>query len=656
MGKKRKGAGRPYGSGNNTNDESGKLALNSWEDVADSEDEFHLNRDKILLDEGPDAKRRRKQEEEEEAFLEQSDEEVLGYDDESSGQDADDYQDYEEEEDEQKIDGTFKAKRKSTAAQDEEEEEDLAGWGPSKSDYYNADAIETEQDALNEEKEALRIQKLQLQRMSAADFGLDDEEEDGSDGVVADSDEEEEEEQVVTEVLPQPRLPKDAKPEQRLKVLQERYPEFEHLRKDLLELHPRASELKLLAQAILRTRSKPELAQRQPIAVVKWRAVTAYLGSVSMYLALLTSTHSSADPEMITAMHPQNLHNHPVMESLLKCREIWNQVKDLPVDNMDATDLSVIEEELGDSVIPSGPSLEDETESKAVSRPKASKSKTQRRAEMLQAERRALQAEKNRQLEEELAQLSHLTNTQPIRGESSKRTDLPLTKFVDDDSDLGEETRLNEDALEEKAKRKRSLKFYTSQITQKANKRTAAGKDYGGDVDVPHKERLRDRQQRLNAEAERRGRKSQGADEELGGESDEEDYRQAREIRDGAGGDSDDMYEQVLSRNKKRKLDKQEAAEAHALAKAQGGYVVEEESIGPDSKRKITYLIEKNKGLTPHRKKEVRNPRLKKRLAYESKKKKLKSIRAVYSGGEGKGGYSGEKTGIKKGLVKSIKL
>lgn len=66
--------------------------------------------------------------------------------------------------------------------------------------------------------------------------------------------------------------------------------------------------------------------------------------------------------------------------------------------------------------------------------------------------------------------------------------------------------------------------------------------------------------------------------------------------------------------------------------------------------------IEKNKGLTPKRKKEVRNPRLKKRLKYEDKKKKLGSVRAVYKGGEGRGGYQGELTGIKGGLIRSVKL
>jgi len=62
MGKKRKAGGR-YGALKEKEEEA-HLALNTYEDVADSEDEFHLNRDKILLDEGPAAKKLRKWREE----------------------------------------------------------------------------------------------------------------------------------------------------------------------------------------------------------------------------------------------------------------------------------------------------------------------------------------------------------------------------------------------------------------------------------------------------------------------------------------------------------------------------------------------------------------------------------------------------------------
>jgi U3 small nucleolar RNA-associated protein 3 len=56
------------------------------------------------------------------------------------------------------------------------------------------------------------------------------------------------------------------------------------------------------------------------------------------------------------------------------------------------------------------------------------------------------------------------------------------------------------------------------------------------------------------------------------------------------------------------------------------------------------------------RSKDSRNPRVKKRKKYEDKKKKLGSTKQLYKGGEGRGGYAGELTGIKKNLVKSVKL
>lgn len=62
MGKKRKAGGRPFGRDGTEkiSKEESKLRINTYEDVADSEDEFHMGRDKILLEEGPVQKRQRK--------------------------------------------------------------------------------------------------------------------------------------------------------------------------------------------------------------------------------------------------------------------------------------------------------------------------------------------------------------------------------------------------------------------------------------------------------------------------------------------------------------------------------------------------------------------------------------------------------------------
>jgi U3 small nucleolar RNA-associated protein 3 len=65
MARKRKASSQRLGGPKSSNPENGKLGpIRSYEDVADSEDEFHINRDKVLLKDEPEAKRRRKWEEE----------------------------------------------------------------------------------------------------------------------------------------------------------------------------------------------------------------------------------------------------------------------------------------------------------------------------------------------------------------------------------------------------------------------------------------------------------------------------------------------------------------------------------------------------------------------------------------------------------------
>lgn len=138
--------------------------------------------------------------------------------------------------------------------------------------------------------------------------------------------------------------------------------------------------------------------------------------------------------------------------------------------------------------------------------------------------------------------------------------------------------------------------------------------------------------------------------EALGGDSDD-DGAVANEMRD----NEDEYYDMVAGAAQKKKADKAARFEAIAAVR-RDERVVEETRLGPDGKRQITYQIQKNKGLAPRRKKEVRNPRVKKRMKFEEKQKKLKTVKAVYKGGEGKGGYQGELSGIKTGLVKSVKL
>lgn len=561
-----------------------------------------------------------------EEFLEPSDEEVLAYSSPSEDDDQDDDQASEDDGDDDDADGD------RTKGEDED---DVGGWGSSKKDYYDADVIETEQDALDEEEEALRIQKKQLQGMTAADYGFDESE--WQEGNAEDRDEDAEDDgAVVTEILPQIEITEKMGTAERLKILKSRYPEFEPLSKELLDLQRSYKELGTTSDPL------------KLVLATKQQAAAAYLASLTMYFALLTSTADDSQSNGV-AFSATALRDHPIMDSLIQCRDLWARVKDLPEDEMvEDIQSEISEEEVSD--------IEMAPESAVVAKKsKPTKSRAQRAADATAREAAVRRAERLRKTEQDLAQLDVLANPE-ARSKSRKAQSKPDTVMADgDDSDFGEETELNAHDLAEKAKRKKSLRFYTSQIAQKANKRGVAGRNAGGDDDIPHRERLRDRQARLNAEAEAKGKKQNGRRDELGEDSDEEDRRQARELRNDVDND-DEYYDMVAAKSSKKKSDKKALADAHKEAALQGGRVIEKEELGPDGKRAISYTIEKNKGLTPHRKKDVRNPRVKKRKKYDEKKKKLASMKPVYKGGEGRGGYGGELTGIKKGLVRSTKL
>ncbi|XP_036620393.1 something about silencing protein 10 [Trichosurus vulpecula] len=80
----------------------------------------------------------------------------------------------------------------------------------------------------------------------------------------------------------------------------------------------------------------------------------------------------------------------------------------------------------------------------------------------------------------------------------------------------------------------------------------------------------------------------------------------------------------------------------------------EEEEGDPGTKRAITYQIAKNKGLTPRRKKIDRNPRVKHREKFRRAKIRRRGQVPQVRTEEYK--YSGELSGIRAGVKKSIKL
>ncbi|KAL7910031.1 Sas10 C-terminal domain-containing protein [Trichoderma velutinum] len=608
MAKKRKASRVAESSGPKELDPAdARLKVNTYEDVANSEDEFFMNRDTIMFDDEPNMKRRRKGDEE----IEFSDEEVLGYEDSDSGNKP----------------RPSKSKRKAAAGRDDSEDEENGAegedgeeegwWGSSKKEYYNADNIETEADALEEETEAKRLQQKKLSKMAEEDFIFD-----GDEWLAAEQ-EVQEEAETVTEVLKEVEITDDMGPEERLKLLSARYPEFDYLVKDFQELQPQLEILRVDAKA----------STSKSLAAIKYWVLGCYVASLASYLAILTSPARDAAKAQKT-IDPAELRDHDVMETLVQCREAWERVKDMR--SLSTADASLAQD------IESIP--EDDHESIVQTKKKTKKTKESAASAASKAKKLA----KAKAIEETVADLYDL----PINTKSKAQSkDKALRAQDDDSSDFGEEEALDARAAADKAARKKSLKFYTSQIVQKANRRAGAGRDAGGDMDIPHRERLRDRQARLLAEAEKRGKRDSKLGANLGEDSDEDDSKTANALRD----DEDEYYDMVAHGSKAKKDDKAARFAAYAAA-SKADRVVETEVIGEDGKRKITYAIQKNKGLAPRRSKDVRNPRVKRRKQYEAKQKKLKSMKPVWQGGEPKGGYRGEVSGINATVIKSTKL
>ncbi|KAL9931725.1 hypothetical protein V8E36_009511 [Tilletia maclaganii] len=321
---------------------------------------------------------------------------------------------------------------------------------------------------------------------------------------------------------------------------------------------------------------------------------------------------------------------------------------------------------------------------------------TQQQPKRKKAPKSAAEPEKKAVVRGPLAELDDLVSSSAAAGPSSsskakRKASTKVNTIADAEAAeaLGELTSLTAAEKAEKQERKRSLRFYTGQIASRdplapssssMASRSGSGKAGGlsGDADIPYTDRERSRRA-VEAAAEAKRLRANGlgglssADTALDGAeswgaADEKAWVDvmgvdagsrpgalpaAMDLDGGDGGDDDaaGYYDLVATAKQERRQAKQDAYDEARL----------EERYQPDDTledgehRALNRTIEKNRGLTPHRPKTVRNPRVKKRLKYESAKKKLSSSRPVYKGGQSslEGGYGGEKSGISEGIVRS---
>ncbi|KAI8098147.1 Sas10 C-terminal domain-containing protein [Gilbertella persicaria] len=578
MGKRKTPVFRDAKKANTNTDDSKINAIHTWDDIEhDSEDEFHEDREKILLNNNQESEQ------------DESDREIYGLE----GLDS------EEELSEDEIIGK----------QEEEETEDKT-WGTSKNVYYDADEGDDLDEMREEEEEALRIQKEQLSNMDEADFvddalagwGVGANEDAEADKKLVE-DVSKELEDISFDTIKVEKRRKNLPIAEKLKLIQNESPELIDL---LDEFKEKSSTVKALRSIVEQVQSSPK--REQDLAqfiLFKYQTYMNYLTNISFYFALKASESN-------------DVRDHPVIQALVNLRQTLEK-------------LETLDEKL---------KLDTEAFINSLDQPEqgiASKEKIKKtpKKTVVTNDSDVSDEELEEEQEEEESAQDILNEIEDIEQEFKSLKKLAKKrKRVSDD--FGELDALDELDMEDKIAKKKSLRDYVVKIdaTQAKNKNK-----YQGDVDLPYRER------------NKRERKGVAQPQDNSADLDNDDWDQDDTAAANAvnHGEEDDYYANIAADKKATKQAKQEEYEASRPAIESRDIEVEE-----GQKRLASYKILKNKGLTPHRKKENRNARVKHRNKYAKQMKKLSSTRAVFKGQTS--GYGGEMSGVKTNIVKSVKL
>ncbi|THV05235.1 hypothetical protein K435DRAFT_826449 [Dendrothele bispora CBS 962.96] len=612
--------------------------LTRWNDRSDipldEEDQFHASRDEILLEGGPD----------EDEDIE--DEEVFGL----KGISDEDFEEEEEEEDfeeedlgmeehnasQQKKKTSKKAKGKAIRSEESESEEET--WGRNKSAYYSSNAaqLDSEDEEGNklEEEEVKRLQKKARDDMGEDDFGLEDSTDIQPSAIPADPLEE-------PPVTTGPSLPQDKG--SLLRHLEKTDPESLALARDWTDT----------AENLIKTRQKLQIMQNDPDAAgvglihIHYQTLLTYSTTLAFYLHLRAQEKYAAKPQL--------LKSHPIIKRLLTLKHALLELEDLNFaadlededfdeDFEEDEELDLADEDLMmmdaqnlwrddyDDMMEGNDEDDDE---------ETSSENSDSIADFVPA-LPAPPKKKRKTSDPTKSVIPIFDLEEPQYTPSMKST----SRAESDASDaFGEITVLQHADVADKNARKKSLRFHTSRIeSTSARRQGARNSALGGDDDIPYRERKKEREDRLVKETKARVKNQGGADLD-----DTEPEPRKPEDEDTEGPDG--YYQLVKKKSKEKKEQKKAEYEA---ARAAERVFDEDELSGP---RSLTRAILANKGLTPHRSKSVRNPRVKKRQKFEKAKKKVASQKPVYKGGlaDTGGRYEGEKSGISK-VVKSVRL
>ncbi|KAK9696101.1 something about silencing protein 10, partial [Basidiobolus ranarum] len=437
-------------------------AINTWDDVEhDSEDEFHAERDQVLL--GDESKFRRQANSSDE-----DDEEVFGL--EGVSEDSDDSQNEEEEGDDDD-DETKEA---------EEAEDDDTAWGRKRTSYYNADDASDEEDAKEEEKEALRLQKKHLTAMDEDDFidefadSLGKAGDDYSSKVSLEKDVSEDRKliesvnqdldlislesgNVATETIK--KVTSKLTKAQTLKLLQNESPELIELLSEFKEKLNVKEELEPIIHLAKEKGIDSSMSKAMALLEAKYQILLNYLLNTSFYFLL----KSSGAPD---------IKEHPVIDVLVNLKTNLEKIEQLEEKlHQDLEDfIELLHSNLLDSENEKEDVEEENEEEHSVEEASISDESANEDEEV--SDEQVEESEEEADFEDDFDQVN-------------KELSTKLRKRKKADNDFGD---LDIQDIESQSTKKRSLRDYVAKINQSTNKRDVRNK-FSGDTDIPYKSR-----------------------------------------------------------------------------------------------------------------------------------------------------------------------
>lgn len=330
---------------------------------------------------------------------------------------------------------------------------------------------------------------------------------------------------------------------------------------------------------------------------IKYQALNDYLTSTALYLGM-------------KAAHVYEAEHHPVVDAMVKSTKAFKRASLLEESVAVAASMEKLQQFLA------GTYVEEESIASVSEESAAEISQSEEEEEEEEVE---VSIPKKKKTGIEDAELPTSDDEDIENNEVYVQIEKIKTQTRKEDNDFEEMDTLMD--ADDKQARRKHLRFYTGNIANQKKKAVISG-----DADIAYKT----------------AKKKHGAR-----EMSDHDYtehprqsKQSKQSKQQGSADLDDYYRLA----KKRRMKEPAATEK---------WMDEDTIQGP---RKITYEMMKNRGLTPYRKKEQRNPRVKNRNKYERATKKLSSIRRQTTDPSQRMAYSGEATGIKSRLSRSIVL